>query len=117
VHSPVYREYLHLARTADGWKILNAIYMKVLETGRLAVSSCKKPWRATGRRKRSTAQAPTGVCGGLGFAGHGPPSCIASQTATPVGTPLRMIPVPDRAGQAEPDDLPESSVWCMCGQV
>ena len=32
VHSPVYREYLHLARTADGWKILNAIYMKVLET-------------------------------------------------------------------------------------
>jgi hypothetical protein len=32
VHSPVYREYLHLTRTADGWRILNAIYMKVLAT-------------------------------------------------------------------------------------
>jgi hypothetical protein len=31
VHSPVYREYLHLVRTADGWRILNALYMKVLE--------------------------------------------------------------------------------------
>jgi predicted enzyme related to lactoylglutathione lyase len=29
VDSPVYREYLHLTRTADGWKILNAIYMTV----------------------------------------------------------------------------------------
>ena len=32
VHSPVYREYLHLTRTADGWRILNAIYMTVLES-------------------------------------------------------------------------------------
>ncbi|WP_327003889.1 nuclear transport factor 2 family protein [Dactylosporangium sp. NBC_01737] len=32
VHSPVYREYLHLTRTADGWRILNALYMNVLES-------------------------------------------------------------------------------------
>lgn len=32
VHSPVYREYLHLTRTAGGWKILNAIYMTVRES-------------------------------------------------------------------------------------
>ena len=31
VHSPVYREYLHLIRTADGWRIFNALYMKVLD--------------------------------------------------------------------------------------
>ena len=29
VHSTVYREYLHLAKTSDGWKILNALYMRV----------------------------------------------------------------------------------------
>ena len=26
VHSSVYREYLHLARTRDGWKIVNALW-------------------------------------------------------------------------------------------
>ena len=26
VHSNVYREYLHLARTVDGWKIVNALW-------------------------------------------------------------------------------------------
>jgi hypothetical protein len=26
VRSAVYREYLHLTRTADGWKIVNALY-------------------------------------------------------------------------------------------
>jgi hypothetical protein len=26
VHSNVYREYLHLARTSDGWKIVNALW-------------------------------------------------------------------------------------------
>ena len=31
VHSPVYREYLHLIRTADGWRILNAVSMNVLQ--------------------------------------------------------------------------------------
>jgi hypothetical protein len=31
VHSTVYREYLHLAKTSNGWKILNALYMKVVE--------------------------------------------------------------------------------------
>ena len=31
VHSPVYREYLHLAKTSSGWKILNALYMRVVE--------------------------------------------------------------------------------------
>jgi hypothetical protein len=29
VHSTVYVEYLHLVRTADGWKILNALYRRV----------------------------------------------------------------------------------------
>ena len=29
VHSTVYREYLHLAKTSQGWKILNAMYMNV----------------------------------------------------------------------------------------
>jgi hypothetical protein len=32
VHSPVYREYLHLMRTADGWRIRNALYMNVRAT-------------------------------------------------------------------------------------
>jgi len=31
VHSAIYREYLHLVKTADGWKILNALYMRVRE--------------------------------------------------------------------------------------
>ena len=31
VHSGIYREYLHLVRTADGWKILNALYTRVRE--------------------------------------------------------------------------------------
>ena len=31
VHSSVYREYLHLAKTSSGWKILNALYMRVVE--------------------------------------------------------------------------------------
>jgi Putative lumazine-binding len=26
VHSKIYREYLHLTRTDDGWKIVNALY-------------------------------------------------------------------------------------------
>lgn len=26
VHSNVYREYLHLARTSDGWRIVNALW-------------------------------------------------------------------------------------------
>jgi hypothetical protein len=26
VHSPVYREYLHLVKTNDGWKIVNALW-------------------------------------------------------------------------------------------
>jgi hypothetical protein len=26
VHSKIYREYLHLVRAADGWKIVNALY-------------------------------------------------------------------------------------------
>jgi hypothetical protein len=29
VHSSVYREYLHLARTGDGWKIVNALWDRV----------------------------------------------------------------------------------------
>ena len=28
VRSDVYREYLHLARTSDGWKIVNALYAR-----------------------------------------------------------------------------------------
>jgi Putative lumazine-binding len=28
VHSTVYREYLHLGRTEDGWKIVNALWDK-----------------------------------------------------------------------------------------
>jgi hypothetical protein len=31
VHSSIYREYLHLVRTPDGWRILNALYMRVPE--------------------------------------------------------------------------------------
>lgn len=31
VRSGIYREYLHLAKTSGGWKILNAIYMRVRE--------------------------------------------------------------------------------------
>jgi hypothetical protein len=26
VHSAIFREYLHLVRTPDGWRILNALY-------------------------------------------------------------------------------------------
>ena len=29
VHSGIYREYLHLVKTPDGWKIFNALYMRV----------------------------------------------------------------------------------------
>ena len=29
VRSGIYREYLHLAKTPDGWKILNALYTRV----------------------------------------------------------------------------------------
>jgi hypothetical protein len=29
VHSAVYREYLHLVRDSDGWKIINALYTRV----------------------------------------------------------------------------------------
>ena len=29
VHSDVYREYLHLVRGPDGWRILNALYARV----------------------------------------------------------------------------------------
>lgn len=28
VHSAIYREYLHLVRTPDGWRILNALYRR-----------------------------------------------------------------------------------------
>jgi hypothetical protein len=35
VHSGVFREYLHLAKTPEGWKILNALYMRVREEPRL----------------------------------------------------------------------------------
>ncbi|HEU5108110.1 MAG TPA: nuclear transport factor 2 family protein [Micromonosporaceae bacterium] len=31
VHSGIYREYLHLAKTPDGWKILNALYARTRE--------------------------------------------------------------------------------------
>ena len=31
VHSAIYREYLHLVKTPDGWKILNALYQPVAE--------------------------------------------------------------------------------------
>jgi hypothetical protein len=31
VYSGIYREYLHLVQTADGWKILNALYTRVRE--------------------------------------------------------------------------------------
>jgi hypothetical protein len=30
VHSTIYREYLHLVKTPAGWKILNALYTRVL---------------------------------------------------------------------------------------
>ncbi|MEU8078783.1 nuclear transport factor 2 family protein [Catellatospora citrea] len=29
VRSAIYREYLHLVKTATGWKILNALYVRV----------------------------------------------------------------------------------------
>ncbi|MEV4535983.1 nuclear transport factor 2 family protein [Asanoa sp. NPDC049518] len=29
VRSSIYREYLHLVKTTDGWRILNALYMNV----------------------------------------------------------------------------------------
>ena len=29
VRSAIYREYLHLVKTTDGWRILNALYMNV----------------------------------------------------------------------------------------
>lgn len=29
VHSSIYREYLHLVKTPDGWRIRNALYMRV----------------------------------------------------------------------------------------
>jgi hypothetical protein len=28
VHSPIYREYLHLGRTEQGWKIVNALWAR-----------------------------------------------------------------------------------------
>jgi hypothetical protein len=31
VHSGIYREYLHLVKTSEGWKILNALYTGVHE--------------------------------------------------------------------------------------
>ena len=31
VHSKIYREYLYLVKTPRGWKILNALYMRVRE--------------------------------------------------------------------------------------
>ena len=33
VRSDVYREYLHLARTRDGWKIVNALWAFTSEEG------------------------------------------------------------------------------------
>jgi len=34
VRSAVYREYVHLARTRAGWKIVNTIWQRALEGGR-----------------------------------------------------------------------------------
>lgn len=31
VHSAIFREYLHLINTADGWKIRNALYTTVVD--------------------------------------------------------------------------------------
>ena len=33
VHSPIYYEYLHLARTSDGWRIVNALWQRTLAEG------------------------------------------------------------------------------------
>ena len=33
VHSGVYREYLHLVSTPEGWRILNALYTRVGDAG------------------------------------------------------------------------------------
>src|SRR5437870_6829249 len=32
VHSAIYREYLHLVRTRNGWKIVNALWQRTLES-------------------------------------------------------------------------------------
>jgi len=39
--------------------------------------------------KRRIASVPTDVLQDADVAGHGPPCCIASTTATPVGTPFQ----------------------------
>ena len=31
VHSGIYREYLHLVKTSEGWEILNALYTRMRE--------------------------------------------------------------------------------------
>ena len=33
VRSSVYREYLHLVRTSQGWKIVNALWQRTLREG------------------------------------------------------------------------------------
>jgi hypothetical protein len=33
VRSPLYREYLHLVRTSDGWRIANALWQRTMEGG------------------------------------------------------------------------------------
>jgi hypothetical protein len=33
VRSSIYHEYLHLVRTPDGWRIVNALYMRVRDHG------------------------------------------------------------------------------------
>jgi hypothetical protein len=33
VRTPIYHEYLHLVRTADGWRIVNALWQRTLAEG------------------------------------------------------------------------------------
>ena len=51
--------------------------------------SAGTPCSATGRMNRRIASVPTDVLQDAEVAGHGPPCCIASTTATPVGTPFQ----------------------------
>src|SRR6185436_4212408 len=50
---------------------------------------CGKSWKQTGRTKRWIAAEPTEVSRESVVAGYGPPCCIAWQTSTPVGKPLK----------------------------
>jgi hypothetical protein len=33
IRSPIYREYLHLVRTSEGWRIANALWQRTMEGG------------------------------------------------------------------------------------